>query len=122
MAYLYVGMRKCYTLFDPPPFNQKLCQVIDRQFDSVTLATVTGITKGQFNTIKYLNKGAAIAQSIRVRFPSCRPMFESQAHHLHFHQFIELCSVEKTKINKRGHDWPIKKYLNKIVTCQNGIR
>ena len=46
--------------------------------------------------------GAAIAQWIRLRLPSCRPGFESQAHHLCFHQFIKkLCNVEKTKINKK---------------------
>ena len=31
--------------------------------------------------------GAAVAQWIRSRLPSCRPGFESQAHHLHFFQF-----------------------------------
>ena len=31
--------------------------------------------------------GAAIAQWIRSRLPSCRPGFESQAHHLRFFQF-----------------------------------
>ena len=37
-----------------------------------------------------------------MRLPSCRPGFESQAHHLCFHQFIKkLCNVEKTKINKK---------------------
>ena len=46
--------------------------------------------------------GAAIAQWIRLRLPSCCNRFESQAHHLCFHQFIELCNVEKTKINKKG--------------------
>ena len=44
--------------------------------------------------------GATIAQWIRLRLPFCCPGFESQAHHLHFHQFIELYNVEKTKINK----------------------
>ena len=52
--------------------------------------------------------GAAIAQWICLRLPSCRPGFESQAHHLCFHRFIELCNVEKTKVKqKRGRDWPI---------------
>ena len=31
--------------------------------------------------------GAAIAQWIRLRLPSCHPGFGSQAHHLCFHQF-----------------------------------
>ena len=44
---------------------------------------------------------AAIVQWIRLPLPSCRPGFESQAHHLRFHRFIELCNVEKTKINKK---------------------
>ena len=41
--------------------------------------------------LEYKNKvkwGAAIAQWIRLRLPSCRPGFESQANHLHFFQFI----------------------------------
>ena len=46
-------------------------------------------------------RGAAMAQWIRLRLPSCRPGFESQAHHLHFYQFIELCNVEKTKIRQK---------------------
>ena len=33
------------------------------------------------------NWGAAIAQWIRLHLPSCRPGFESQAHHLCFFQF-----------------------------------
>ena len=59
-----------------------------------------------FNLARELKKlsnvpwGAAIAPWIRLRLPSCCPGFESQAHHLCFHQFIKLCNVEKTKINK----------------------
>ena len=34
-----------------------------------------------------LYRGAAVAQWIRSRLPSCRPGFESQAHHLCFFQF-----------------------------------
>ena len=52
--------------------------------------------------------GAPIAQWIRLRLPSCRPGFESQAHHLRFFQFIlfklYIChlnwNVKRTKINK----------------------
>ena len=45
--------------------------------------------------------GATIAHCICLRIPTCCPGFESQAHHLCFLQFIlELCHVEKTKINK----------------------
>ena len=47
--------------------------------------------------------GAAIAQWIRLRPPSCRPVFESHAHHQCFYQLIfDLCHVEKTKINKKS--------------------
>ena len=53
--------------------------------------------------------GAAIAQWIRLRLPSCHPGFESQAHHLHFFQFtlfkLYIChlnwNVNRTKINKK---------------------
>ena len=53
--------------------------------------------------LRYYFRGAAIAQWICLclSLSSCRPRFESQAHHLHFHQFIELCNVEKTKINRK---------------------
>ena len=46
-------------------------------------------------------RGAIIAQWIRLCLPSCHPGFEYKAHHLRFHQFIELCNVEKTKINRK---------------------
>ena len=55
----------------------------------------------------YCYRGAAIALWICLRLPSCCPGFKSQAHHLRFQQFITLCNLEKTKINKRGRDWPI---------------
>ena len=55
----------------------------------------------RIETFKFEFWGAAIAQWIRLRLPSCRPGFESQAHHLRFHEFIELCNVGKTKINKK---------------------
>ena len=57
--------------------------------------------------------GAAIAQWIRLRLPSCCNGFESQAHHLCFHQFIELCNVEKTKININIS--PFKKRKSTII-------
>ena len=45
---------------------------------------------------------AALAQWIRLCLPSCRPWFESQAHHLHFYLSIfELCHVERMKINEK---------------------
>ena len=44
--------------------------------------------------------GAAIAQWILSRFPSCSPGFESHAHHLCFYQFeFVLQHFEKMKIN-----------------------
>ena len=67
------------------------------------------------------NWGAAIAQWIRLRLPSCRPGFESQAHHLRFLQskFVLYCHCvgKRTKINKkRGRVWPIfKKQLQCAV-------
>ena len=40
-----------------------------------------------------------IAQLIHLHLPTCRPGFESQAHHLRFnHVIFELCHVEKTKL------------------------
>ena len=66
--------------------------------------------------------GAAVAQWIRSRHPSCRPGFKSQAHHLRFFQFkfeFKLEHIEKTKINtKRGRDWPIfeKEYQWEFVS------
>ena len=49
-------------------------------------------------------RGAAIAQWICLRLPSCRPGFESQVHHLHFFHLMYLCyicHVKRTKINKK---------------------
>ena len=49
--------------------------------------------------LRYYFRGAAIAQWICLclSLSSCRPRFESQAHH----QFIELFNVKSTKIKKR---------------------
>ena len=69
--------------------------------------------------LKIVLGGAAVAQWIRLRLPSCRPGFKSQAHHLRFFQFkFEIEHVEKTKINrKRGRVWPIfKKNCFRIST------
>ena len=57
--------------------------------------------------------GAAIAQWICLRLPSCRPGFESQAHHLCFHQFIKkivYCGKDENK-QKRGRDRSIFKSI-----------
>ena len=52
--------------------------------------------------VTFLSRGAAVAQWIHLRLPSCHPGFESQAHHLCFNQFIfEWWHAEKTKINKK---------------------
>ena len=53
--------------------------------------------------------GAAIAQWIRLRLPSCRPGFESQAHQQCFFKFIlfklYIChliwNVKRTKLNEK---------------------
>ena len=45
------------------------------------------------NSIKFdFVGGAAIAQWIRLRQPSCRPRFESQAHHLCFFIY-SICAL-----------------------------
>ena len=47
--------------------------------------------------------GATIAHWICLHLPSCRPGFESQAHHLCFYQFIfELCDVGKDFMVSNG--------------------
>ena len=56
------------------------------------------------------NMGAAIAHWICLHLPSCRPGFESQAHHQCFNQFIFEFHIwfGKDKNNhKRGRDWLI---------------
>ena len=48
--------------------------------------------------------GSAIAQWIHLCLPSCRPGFESQAHHQRFYHLQYLCcicQVKRTKINKK---------------------
>ena len=49
-------------------------------------------------------QGAAIAQWIHVRLPSCRPGFESQAHLLHFINIYLNCVMRKRqkKQNEAG--------------------
>ena len=57
----------------------------------------------------------AIAQWICLQLPSCHPGFESQAHDLHFCQFIfELGRVEKTKITKEAGIGPFLKISTKF--------
>ena len=49
--------------------------------------------------------GAAVAQWIRQRLPSCGPGFKSQAHHPHCYSQILYsichCTEKRTKINKK---------------------
>ena len=50
--------------------------------------------------------GAAIAQWIRLRLPSCHTGFKSQKFNLFFYQFIIVsCGKDENK-RKRGRDWP----------------
>ena len=81
--------------------------------------------------------GAAIAQWISLRLPSCCPGFESQAHHLCFFQFIlfklYIChlnwNVKTTKINiKQAGIGPFLKIKEKsqgqskyYITRRDGI-
>ena len=61
-----------------------------------------------------IGRGAAIAQSSRLRLPSCHPSFESQAHYLCFYRItFELCHVQKTYINKKrsGLGYFLKKQI-----------
>ena len=47
---------------------------------------------------------AAIAQWIHLHLPSCRPRFESHAHHLclyHYSQFVLYFHVKRTEISKK---------------------
>ena len=72
-----------------------------------------------------LRWGAAIAQWICLRLPSCCRGFTSQSHHQHFYQFkieFKLWRVEKTKINKKKPG--LAHLLNKktsIIKKQNKI-
>ena len=52
---------------------------------------------------------AAIAPWFRLCLQSCSLGFESQAHHLHFFQFVLLKLYGENNENKqkRGRDWPI---------------
>ena len=53
---------------------------------------------------KFFTGGRHISLN-RLRLSSCRPRFESQAHHLCFYQFtFELCHMEKTKITEKSRE------------------
>ena len=57
-------------------------------------------------------RGAAIAQWIHLCLPSCRHGFESQAHHLWFHQFIKKIVYCRKDENKQK-EAEIGPYLKK---------
>ena len=65
--------------------------------------------------------GAAIAQWICLRLPSCGPGFESQAHHLcfyHLYSYFVLHYVKKRMIvnKKRPGFGPFKRGIAKSTT------
>ena len=60
-------------------------------------------------------------QWICQHLPSCCPGFKSQAHHLRFRQFIDLCNAERTKINKKEAGiGPLKNYLQVLNFTEIG--
>ena len=57
--------------------------------------------------------GAAIAQWIHLRLPSCHPGFESQARHLHFFisEIVLYLSLEKKENKQKEAEFgPFKKW------------
>ena len=64
--------------------------------------------------------GAAITQWIRLRLPSCRPGFESQAFHLSFYKFIVvLCGKDENKRKKRPELAHLKNLLCTIASSRS---
>ena len=55
---------------------------------------------------------AAIAPCFRLRLPSCGPGFESQAHHLHFFQFVLLKLLLELEKNENKQNGP---YFKKTI-------
>ena len=69
-------------------------------------------------TIRSYEWHAAIAQWIHLCLPSCRPGFQSDAHHLRFINLYLNCVMwKKTKVNKRGLDW-FNCFLKKVRNLQ----
>ena len=61
--------------------------------------------------------GAAIAQWIRLRLPSCHHGFKSQAHHLRFYHLYYLCCICHLKRTKnKQKEWPIFKITFSMST------
>ena len=54
-----------------------------------------------FSSKQYKSCVAAIAPWFRLRLPSCSPGFGSQAHHLHFFQFVLLKLYQENNENKQ---------------------
>ena len=68
-------------------FSRTLAQNIYSSLEKIKALFSQNISK-TFSQITFrINRGAAVAQWIRLRLPSCRPGFDSQAHHLCFFQF-----------------------------------
>ena len=70
-----------------------------------------------------VDRGAGIAQWIRLYLPSCLPPgFESQAHHLRFFHLLSIlcyiCHVKRTQINKKrpGLDIFLKEIT--LISCK----
>ena len=71
-------------------------------FDAFKTTLIKVFTNLYQNANMLVSWGATIAQWIRLRLPSCRPGFESQACHLRFFIYLcYICHVKRTKINKK---------------------
>ena len=57
--------------------------------------------------------GAAIAQWIRLRLPSCRPGFESQAYFLSFYKILVESFRKDENKRKEAGIGPLKKTIRK---------
>ena len=69
---------------------------------------------GLFRYKQYFGRrGAAIAQWIRLRLPSCRPGFESQAHHLCFFNLYLSFELECEKNENQQKEAMIGPFLKK---------
>ena len=68
-----------------------------------------------------LTRDAALAQWIRLRIPSCRPGFESQAHHQHFYQFmLDIMKREKENLKVYHKENSFKRNILDCAYLRNG--
>ena len=67
-------------------------------------------------------RGAAIPQWIRLRIPSCRPGFESQAYHLSFYSFIIVSCRKDENKQKRPGLAHLKKTNKKLRNLEAGFK